>query len=237
MPRRLAALCASVFLASALVACGNDDGDSGVITGPGGGGSNSCRNYETAFSTSTTGPNGATTATSTGTCTISTASLQVTCTTRTTSGGATTTATSIWTYGSTADIVDEVAVVPPRRLALSLVVTSSAAPVTTTTFFYDAADRLTREASLSTTTSYTEWDDRGRPTVGTTVGAVGRTLAISYNDAGRITTTAISSGGQLVTTCRDVFDANGNQISSTCTDGGGATTTTRTISSTQRICK
>jgi hypothetical protein len=237
MIRRLAALCASVFLASALVACGNDDGDSGVITGPGGGGSTSCRNYEAAFSTSTTGPNGATTATSNGTCAVSTSSLQVTCTTRTTSGGATTTATSIWNYGSIADIVDEVAVLPPRRLALSLVVTSSAAPVATTTFFYDAGDRLTREASLSTTTTYTAWDDRGRPTVGTTLGAAGRTLAISYNDAARITTTAISSGGQLVTTCRGVFDADGNQLSSTCTEGAAATTTTRTISSTQRICK
>ena len=118
--------------------------------------------------------------------------------------GTSTSTVSITTFASTADLVDEVKVIPPRRRSLRTDTTatnargSSASSLVNT---YDGQNRLVQEVGESPgatfTTTYTSWDEAGRPTAGKTVtGASINSLTLAYDDKSRTVTTTTDSGGQ-----------------------------------------
>jgi YD repeat-containing protein len=92
--------------------------------------------------------------------------------------------------------------------------------------------------STKYTTTYTSWDSKGRPTVGTTAHPGGRTTtAIAYNDAGRTQTTTSATGGAR-TVCQMTFDADGNATATSCkVDGTAQTGSKTTIAKTDTICR
>jgi YD repeat-containing protein len=136
-------------------------------------------------------------------------------------------------YRSTEEFVDEVKSIPPRTLSLRTTATGGLA--FTRTNSYDAQRRLTGFVNLgagqTTTTTYTSWDNAGRPTAGAQSNA--GTLSITYNDGGRSQTTVIVGLGTEVAT----FDINGNPAASVRDTGVGPVTTTTTVGSTASICK
>jgi YD repeat-containing protein len=136
-------------------------------------------------------------------------------------------------YRSTDEFVDEVKSIPPRTLSLRT--TATGGLVFTRTNSYDAQRRLTgftnTAAGETITTTYTTWDNAGRPTAGAQSNA--GTISISYNDAGRSQTTVIFGLGNEVAT----FDLNGNPLTSVRDTGVGPVTTTTTIASTANVCK
>ncbi len=230
-------------LVSASVAMGlscsskNPSGPSGTGTVPGTGtGTGTCRTYPTAANVTVTQGNAANNArltasfnTSNNTNTITTISAAgVTCT------------TSVDTYQSRDDFVDEVRVVPGVTLQTARATTNSpgcGGVSSTVSYAYDAQRRLT---SFSTTalgvtsaTTYTAWDSSGRPTVGSFPGT---TIQNVYNDTARTLTQAQTSGGGVSTTTI-TFDANGNQLTSVVTSGNVTSTTTFTNTATAQVCK
>jgi hypothetical protein len=105
--------------------------------------------------------------------------------------------------------------------------------VTTVTYTYDGQRRLKSMTSIGGTTTYTAWDNAGRPTAGTSNGI---TIANVYNDAARtLTQTQTSNGGQSVNV--QTFDANGIQLKVVNTDSNGTSTTTYNNTSTAQVCK
>jgi hypothetical protein len=136
-------------------------------------------------------------------------------------------------YRSTDDFVDEVKSIPPRTLSLRTSATGGLAFTRNNSF--DAQRRLTgftnTAAGQTITTTYTAWDNAGRPTAGAQSNA--GTLSVSYNDAGRSQTTVIFGLGTEVAT----FDLNGNPATSVRDTGVGPVTTTTTVGSTANVCK
>jgi hypothetical protein len=140
------------------------------------------------------------------------------------------------TYRSTADLVDEVSVIPPRTRWASQSGTATYIGPTgpcanrtsegTVTNSYDREGRLVREDSTGnvsfpsmtwaseTTTVYAAWDALGRPTAYTTSspawepGSVSG--SISYDDAARTRTIQSDIGRTIV----DTFDSDGNPVRS-----------------------
>ena len=86
---------------------------------------------------------------------------------------------------------------------------------------YGAQKRLVREVGtgptgVQSTTTYTTWDAKGRPTAGTTVRPGGKNnLTIAYNDTSRTQTTISASQGQAVNRTA-TFDVNGNTVATSC---------------------
>ena len=136
-------------------------------------------------------------------------------------------------YRSTADFVDEVKSIPPRTLSLRS--TASGGVAFSVNNSYDGQRRLTgftRSAAGETiTTTYTAWDNAGRPTAGAQSNA--GTISISYNDSARSQTTVIFGLGSEVAT----FDRNGSPETLVHDTGVGPVTTTTTIASTANVCK
>ena len=150
--------------------------------------------------------------------------------------------TSVDTYRSKDDFVDEVRVVPGLTLQMTRATTNSpgcGGVNSTVSYDYDSQRRLT---SFSTTalgvtsaTIYTAWDSSGRPTVGSFPGT---TIQNVYNDAARtLTQTQTQTSGGSVSTTTMTYDANGNQVTSVVTSGNVTSTTTFTNTATAQVCK
>lgn len=229
--RSFALACAAVVFASGLHA---QRGSTPQATGKG------CRIYASAYETQTTASPITFSSTIKGTCEFNAATLKTTCVNNySDSIGTVTTSTSVTTFKSAADAIDEIGVVPPRRRSLTTETTtttktSKAAHTLTNT--YDAQNRLVKETAPNASVTYTAWDGSGRPTAATQVtGSVTSTLTYTYDDAARtqtiVTTSSIANGK-----CTSVFDANGNNISNVCTTPGGTTTAKTMISATKQLC-
>lgn len=213
-------------------------GGSGSGSGLGSGSAASCRTYPTAATVTTTLPSGASqTASLTGA--FDSSVNRATVTTLGPTGAVCT--TSVSTYRSTADFVDEVRVIPGVSLQTMTVTTNGPAcggVTSTVNYNYDASGRLTSFVTMalgvSSTTAYTAWDSAGRPTAGSFPGT---TIANSYDDATRtwIQRQTPASGGASTTTM--TFDANGNQVSVVNTSGNFTSTTTFNTTATNRVCK
>jgi YD repeat-containing protein len=141
--------------------------------------------------------------------------------------------TAVSTWGSVADFVAEVAVIPPvqRLTRTERSANACGGRATTLTYTYDAQHRLTQ--SQPEGISYMAWDGFGRPTAGTSVSGANLTSwSFSYANSARIKTqTSILNGGAptVVTT---TFDVNGNAIGM----NGPGTTVVTTILSTATVC-
>ncbi len=154
------------------------------------------------------------------------------------------TTTTTTTYNSVADVVDEIAVNPPLSYALSAKVSQTSGPGTAgsgVTNTFDSSHRITKTVNTSaggeSTTSYSDWDQAGRPTRANDVGkGFNNIRTISYDDSARTKTTVVN-GGPLRTV--ETFDVNGSQIETLATAGGAAVTTKTviTVVASQRICK
>jgi hypothetical protein len=141
-----------------------------------------------------------------------------------------------------ADIVDEIAVIPPLTYMLRAAGTQTGNPTPgTVTNSFDANRRITKTVNTSaggeSTTTYSAWDSAGRPTEAHDVGkGFSNRRSVTYDDAARTRTTLVN-GGPLRTV--ETFDANGNQIETLATSGGAAVAskTAITVVSSQRLCK
>lgn len=149
--------------------------------------------------------------------------------------------TSVFTYRSTADFVDEVRVVPGVSLQTATTTTNAGAcgsGTSTVSYTYDAQRRLTsfttNALGVSGTTTYTAWDSSGRPTTGSFPGT---TIANVYNDAARTLVQTQTTAGGSVSTGTVTFDANGAQLTSVVVSGANTTTTTYTNTATAQVCK
>jgi hypothetical protein len=196
-----------------------------------------CRTYPTAASVTTVSGGTTTNALLVGS--FNTASNTSTITTLFVNGGQCT--SSVFTYRSTADFVDEVRVIPGVSLQTTTTTTNTSAcgsGTSNVSYTYDAQRRLTsfttNALGVSSTATYTAWDSSGRPTTGSFPGT---TIANVYNDATRtwVQTQTIASGAASTTTT--TFDANGAQLSIVNVSGGNTTTTTFTNTTTAQVCK
>jgi YD repeat-containing protein len=145
--------------------------------------------------------------------------------------------TTVHTYSSNADFVDEVRVIPVLTLTAGTTTTSSAAcgsSVSTVTYSYDSQHRLTQVTSGTSAITYTAWDSSGRPTAGSFTGT---TITNVYNDTLRTSTQSQLSGG-VTSVTTTTFDLNGNpqQVVNTVASVL-ALTTTSTTTATGQVCK
>ena len=204
-----------------------------------------CRTAATAATTRSKGPGfSAETAT---TCSYDKATNQSTCTNKYTDNfGTSTTTVAVTTFASLADAIDEIKVIPPRRRSLRTDTTATGARGASTSSLantYDQQNRLVQEVGESSgggtfMTSYTAWDEAGRPTVGKTVtrGNI-NSLTLSYDNAARTITTTTDSGIQKLV-CVLTFDANGNPAASSCKVPGAMTNaSTTTTTASEKICR
>ena len=136
-------------------------------------------------------------------------------------------------YGSVADLVDEVSVIPPKtRWAIQSGTGTYSGPSGpcqngtlsgTTTNSYDSQGRLATSVStgpisgslaatsLGNSNIYTAWDVFGRQTAYAHAGTAGALNYISYNDSARTRSTRYYTAP---TTTVDTFDSNGNFVRS-----------------------
>jgi hypothetical protein len=201
----------------------------------------SCRELATELSVQMTATGGFTASART-TCAFDRETKQVTCTLQQSDPRGSSTMTTTSTYASVADIVDEIAVIPPLTYVLKAGGTQTGNPTPgTVTNSFDAKRRITKtvntSASAESTTTFTAWDEAGRPTEAQDVGkGFSNRRSISYDNVARTRTTVVN-GGPLRTV--ETFDANGNQIETLATSGGTAiaSKTAITVVSSQRVCK
>lgn len=228
----------AIAVTAIVAACSgsNPGGPSGSSSSGSGSTSGTCRTYPTAADVSVR--QGATTQNARLTASFNTSNNTMTITTLTAAG--VTCTTSVDTYQSRADFVDEIRVIPGVTLTTMRSTTNSAGcggVNSSVTYAYDGQRRLTSFSTLvlgvTSTTSYTAWDSSGRPTVGSFPGA---TINNSYNDAARTLTQSQTSGGSTSTTTV-TYDANGNQVTSVVTSGNVTSTTTFTNTATAQVCK
>ena len=203
-----------------------------------------CRTLATELTAQFSGPGGFTGAARTS-CTFNQPVTQITCTSQYSDNRSTSsTSTSTSTYKSIADVIDEIAVIPPLNYVLTTAATqtgsrgNSSGSVTNS---FDGNRRMIKtvntSASGDSTTTYTSWDAAGRPTAAADVGkGFSNTRAISYDDVAR-TRTTIVNGGPLRTV--ETFDADGNQIEALTISGGStlASKTAIAVSASQRVCR
>jgi len=142
-------------------------------------------------------------------------------------------------YASVVDFVDEIRAIPPisriQRQTRHFV--SGPAPDADVTYEYDGERRQTR---ISTSMrgnvivmTYSGWDAAGRPTGGVTSGrGPAVTLKYAYDDAARTMTITGPAGVEV-----DTYDADGNMIHETSTDGGGKTDYAIKIAKTDSVCR
>lgn len=202
-----------------------------------------CRNLATELTAQYTAAGGFTANMKT-TCSFNVQAKQSVCTVQSSDGrGMPSTTTTTTTFNSVADVIDEIAVNPPLTYALTAIATQVGTKTTTggVTNTFDSARRILKtvntSASGESTTTYSDWDQAGRPTRAHDVGkGFSNTRTISYDDTARTRTTVVN-GGPLRTV--ETFDTNGNQIETLATAGGMAasTKTVITINTSQRVCK
>jgi hypothetical protein len=160
--------------------------------------------------------------------------------------GTKTTTTSVSTFATLDDAIDETTVIPPRRRSIRTDTTGKGSrPVNATSLVntYDQQNRLVKENgsagnAATYTTTYTAWDEKGRPTEGKSVsGASTNTLDLSYDDAKRTLIITTDTAGQRMV-CTQAFDVNGNPVSSTCRGTAGSmNNSTTTTTATEKICR
>jgi YD repeat-containing protein len=143
--------------------------------------------------------------------------------------------TTVYSYASTADFVDEVSVIPPKPLLSAQSTTSSGTCGTATssvTYTYDSAHRLTKVSSSDgTATTYTNWDTFGRPTFGTL--STGGSVSTVYDNSARTATTKSAAGTGTITTTL-TYDENGILVMNADSTG---LQTTYVVTATDKICK
>lgn len=155
-------------------------------------------------------------------------------------GGGPVCVTTVTTYNSTADFVDEIRVVPPALLRTSDVRTSDASPacavgaIRNTAYIYDSQRRLTQIASGPSTTTYSAWDSSGRPTLGSL--PAGTPVTIAYDPTAR-TQTETTGTGDAAVVVTTTFDVNGTPVQVVTVDAGVTTTVTTQVGSTAQVCK
>ena len=204
-----------------------------------------CRTMATAASTRSKGPGFS--ADTTTTCRYDNTTNQSTCTnTYTDSVGTSATTVSVTTFASLGDAIDEINVIPPRRRSVRTDTTATGARGSTTSSLantYDGQNRLVQEVGESSgggafTTTYTSWDEAGRPTAGKTVTRASiNSLTLAYDNAARTVTTTTDTGGQRLV-CVLTFDANGSPAATSCKGPGGMTNgSTTTTTTTEKICR
>lgn len=204
-----------------------------------------CRTAATAATTRTkaTGFSAETTTT----CHYDKATNTSTCTNQyTDSVGTKTTTVSVTAFASVADAIDEIKVIPPRRRSVRTDTTATSDRGSSTSSLvntFDRENRLVQEAGESSgggtfTTTYTSWDEAGRPTAGKTVTRASiNSLTLAYDNASRTLTTTTDTGLQRLV-CVLTFDANGNPAASSCKGPGGVTNgSTTTTTATEKICR
>lgn len=230
-----AVLLAALALASSM-ACGRkkvaDNSSTGNPVAPST--QTGCRTYPTAATITTTIGNNTQTAFMTGLFNASTRTSTIT----SVLANGNTCSTSVSSYSSVADFVDEVRVIPGVSLQTSTTNTNGAGcggSTATVQYTYDAQKRLVSFGSGGSLTTYSAWDSAGRPTLG---GFPGTTIANAYDDATRtwVQTQTQTAGGSPSTTTT-TFDANGNQLKVVTLSGNTTITTTYATSSTARVCK
>ncbi len=231
-----ASRCTALLILGGLAAGAGCSGGSSSSANPGspsGGGSGStCRTYPTAASVTTTALGVTQNALLTGT--FNTSANTSTITTALTSGTPCT--TSVNTYRSVADFVDEVRVIPGVLMQTSTTTTNAGAcgaGTATVTYTYDSQRRLTTVTSGGSATTYIAWDSSGRPTTGSFPGT---TISNVYNDATRTWTQTQTTGG-TTSTSTSTFDTNGAQLMIVNTTAGIVSTTTFTNTATAQVCK
>ena len=181
------------------------------------------------------------------TCRYDKATNQSTCTNNyTDSFGTSTTTVSVTTFASLADAIDEINVIPPRRRSLRTDTTATGGRGSITSSLvntYDGQSRLVQEVGESSaggtfTTTYTSWDEAGRPTAGKTVMRANiNSLTLAYDNAARTVTTTTDTGGQRLV-CVLTFEANGNPAATSCKGPGGMTNgSTTSTTATEKICR
>ncbi len=227
-----------VIGAAAAAACSGETSSSGNPNSPSGSGSGStgtCRTFPTAATVTTTSAGQTITAQLTGAFDTSTNRSTVT---SVLPNGATCTS-SVSSYRSKDDFVDEVRVIPGLFMQTSTTTTNTACGTGTftTNYNYDSQRRLTSTTTtvfgVSTATTYTAWDSSGRPTLGSFPGT---TITNAYNDATRTWVQTQTAGGVTSTTTM-TFDANGNQVTVVNTSGNFTSTAAYNTTTTTRVCK
>jgi hypothetical protein len=108
---------------------------------------------------------------------------------------------------------------------------------------FDRENRLVQETGESSsggtfTTTYTTWDQTGRPTAGKTVSRGNiNALTLAYDSTARTLTTTTDTGLQKLV-CVLTFDADGNPAASSCKGPGGMTNgSVTTTTATEKICR
>ena len=240
---------ASALVAAALAELRSPNGGT---PGGGGGGNQNCRDYE-ARGTLIEPRTGHVFATST--CAFDATTHQLSChVTGTDADGCMSDRDVVHYYNSTADFVDEVAVIPFRPLLTRETSNQAAtacanAVASSMDYSYDRQRRLTQVAASPSgnITTYSAWDGAGRRTTGTLTYPVSGpfvpvvTEAWSYDDTARtstlITTTAVPRVGSSSATTVQTYDADGNRTLLTVTANGLISTAETTITETRRVCK
>src|SRR4029453_9773370 len=150
----------------------------------------SCRNLATELTAQTTAPGGFVADMKTS-CSFNAPAKQSTCTVQYSDRrGTSMTTTTITTYNSVADVVDEIAVNPPLSYALTAKVSQTSGRGTpgsgvTNTFGDNRRILKTVNSSVGgeSTTTYSEWDQADRPTRANDVGkGFNNTRIISYDN-------------------------------------------------------
>jgi YD repeat-containing protein len=195
-----------------------------------------CRNYLSNFTETTTFTQTGNVSMRTYVCGFNTSTNVLTCTSSRNGVGC---ETNTKTYGSTADFVDEVSVVPPRLMyhteTWTNISSCGANPNITTTWSFDAQRRPTgATTSQGAITTFTAWDAAGRPTASTGAGGAGSSFVYDASTRTRVITVTTATGA-IQATVTNVYDTNGNLINSTTTSNGG--TTTLFSGSTAQVCK
>jgi hypothetical protein len=166
---------------------------------------------------------GAGSGTITQTCRFDAGTFERTCTIQSKTNAGSFTLKLVDKYASVADFVDEIRVIAPvariqRQTRRFVIGPAADADVT---YEYDGERRQTR---LSTAVrgnvivmTYGAWDAMGRPTGGVTSGRGSSvTLKYAYDDSARTMTITGPAGVEV-----DTYNADGNMIHETSTDGGG----------------
>jgi hypothetical protein len=142
-------------------------------------------------------------------------------------------------YASVADFVDEIRVIPPlaRIQKQTRRFVSGRAPNADVTYEYDGARRQTRLSTAMGNNllvmTYNGWDPAGRPTGGVTSSRASTvSLKYAYDDAARTMTITGPAGVEV-----DTYDADGNMIHETATDGGGRTDFAIKIIKSEKVCR
>jgi YD repeat-containing protein len=231
--RSVAFMCVALSAGCGGSSSNNNGGSAGNPVGPST--QTVCRTYPTTATVTTT--IGATTQVFALTGTFNTSARTSTVTTTSQTGALCT--TSVNTYSSVADFVDEVRVIPGVSLQTTTTTTNGPACGTgtqTVTYTYDAQRRLTSFASSAggSATTYTAWDGSGRPTAG---GFPGTTISNVYDDTARTLAQSQTPTSGGVSTTTVTYDANGNQIQSVNKSGNVTVTTTYANTATAQVCK